>query len=79
MGKVVRAMPIRLGECCSVGKFLFCRLALFLDVFVEQLLGNNRDILKYVRINDRCYEQVERAAGNSQKSVQSFFNGGKIE
>ena len=79
MGKVVRAMPIRLGECCSVGKFLFCSLALFIDVFGEQLQGNYRDILKYVRSKDRCHEQVERAAGKSRKSVQSFFNGGKIE
>ena len=79
MSKVVRAMPIRHGGCCSVEKFLFGRLAIFPNVFIEQSRNSYHDSLKYIRSKDRCCEQVERAAGKSSKSVQIFYSGGKIE
>jgi hypothetical protein len=78
MGKVVHAVLGRHGGCCSAGTFLFDRLAIVPDVFVEQLEVNCRDSLKYIQINRHCYEQVERAAGENRKSVQPFYVGGII-
>jgi hypothetical protein len=75
MSRVMNGAPIWHGGCFSARTYLFGRLAVIPNVYIEHLVANQCDNLKYIQDNAFCYKQMKGAVQKSFKSVQAVVGG----